>query len=81
VQRGLDLLRAVPAWAWLTAIVVASGVFRSVIGRGIAAPFIFVDELIWSEMARGIADEGRALLRGEPDPGYSLVYPLLLAPA
>jgi hypothetical protein len=81
VQRGLDLLRAVPAWAWLAAIVVASAAFRAVIGRGIAAPFIFVDELIWSEMARGIADEGRPLLRGEPDPGYSLVYPLLLSPA
>ncbi|MFO7571271.1 MAG: glycosyltransferase family 39 protein [Gaiellaceae bacterium] len=81
VSRGLDLLGRIPVWAWLTAIVVASSVFRAVIGRGIAAPFIFVDELIWSEIARGIADEGEPLLRGEPDPGYSLVYPLLLSPA
>jgi hypothetical protein len=39
-----------------------------------------VDELIWSEVARGIADEGEPLLRDEPDPGYSLVYPLLISP-
>lgn len=68
-------------WAWLAAIVVSSAVFRAVVGRGIVAPFVFVDELIWSEVARGIADEGRPLLRGEPDPGYSLVYPLLVSPA
>ena len=77
----LDLRRRVPIWAWLAAIVVGSTVFRSIIGRGMAAPFIFVDELIWSEIARGIADAGEPLLRGEPDPGYSLVYPLLLSPA
>jgi len=74
-------LRRVPSWAWLTAIVVGSAAFRAVIGRGMVAPFILVDELIWSEVARGIADAGEPLLRGEPDPGYSLVYPLLLSPA
>jgi hypothetical protein len=79
--RGLDLLRRVPAWAWLAAIVVGSAAFRAVVARGLVAPFIFVDELIWSEIARGIADEGRPLLRGEPDPGYSVLYPLLASPA
>ena len=74
------LLRRIPAWAWLAAIVLASTAFRAVIGRGIAAPFIFVDELIWSEIARGIADDGEPLLRGVPDPGYSIVYPLVLSP-
>ena len=39
-----------------------------------------VDELIWSEVARGIADAGEPLLRDEPDPGYSIVYPLLISP-
>jgi hypothetical protein len=51
-----------------------------VLARDIVAPFIFVDEVIWSEIARGLADAGEPLLRGEPDPGYSVVYPLLVSP-
>jgi Dolichyl-phosphate-mannose-protein mannosyltransferase len=74
-------LRSVPPWVWLTAIVLSSAAFRAVLGRGMVAPFILVDELIWSELARGIADAGAPLLRDEPNPGYSLVYPLLLSPA
>ena len=74
-------LRRVPAWAWLTAIVAGSVLARAILVRGIVAPFIFVDELIWSELARGIADAGKPLLRDQPDPGYSVVYPLLISPA
>ncbi len=70
----------VPVWLWLTAIVVGSIVFRATIGRGIVAPFIMVDEVIWAELGRGIADAGEPLLRGEPDPGYSVLYPLVLSP-
>jgi hypothetical protein len=54
---------------------------RAILVRGIVAPFIFVDEVIWSELARGIADAGKPLLRDQPDPGYSVVYPLLISPA
>jgi hypothetical protein len=74
-------LARIPTWAWLTAIVVGSAVFRAVLARDIVAPFIMVDEIIWSEVARGIADAGEPLLRGRPDPGYSPVYPLLISPA
>jgi len=74
-------LRRVPAWAWLAAIVVVSAAFRAVLGRGIVAPFIMVDEVIWSEVARGLADAGEPLLRDQPDPGYSIFYPLLISPA
>lgn len=73
-------LRRIPTWVWLAAIVATSTIFRAVIGRGIVAPFIMVDEVIWSEVARGIADAGEPLLRGEPESGYSIVYPLLLSP-
>lgn len=76
--RGLA--RRTPAWAWLSGIVAVSAAFRAIVGRGIDAPFIFVDELIWAELARGLADAGEAQLRGEPNPGYSLVYPALLSP-
>ena len=74
-------LRRVPVWAWLAAIVVGSATFRAVLGHGIVAPFIMVDEVIWSEVARGLADAGEPLLRDEPDPGYSILYPLLISPA
>ncbi len=73
-------LRRVPAWVWLAAIVVGSATLRIVLGRGIVAPFIMVDEVIWSEVARGLADAGEPLLRDQPDPGYSIVYPLLISP-
>jgi hypothetical protein len=73
-------LRSVPAWAWLTAIVVGSSLFRAVLGRDLVAPFVMVDEVIWSEVARGFADAGEPLIRDQPDPGYSPVYPLLLSP-
>jgi hypothetical protein len=73
-------IRGLPVWAWLSAIVVGSAIFRAAIGRDIVAPFIMVDEVIWAEIARGLADAGEPLLRGQPDPGYSIVYPLLISP-
>jgi hypothetical protein len=75
-----DALRRIPAWAWLAAIVGASTAVRAWLATGLVAPFIMVDEIIWSEVARGIADAGEPLLRDEPDPGYSIVYPLLISP-
>jgi Dolichyl-phosphate-mannose-protein mannosyltransferase len=74
-------LARVPTWAWLAAIVVGSAVLRALLARQLVAPFIMVDEIIWSEIARGIADAGEPLLRDQPDPGYSVVYPLLISPA
>ncbi|HEU5489925.1 MAG TPA: hypothetical protein VFU84_03950, partial [Gaiellaceae bacterium] len=73
-------LRRIPSWAWLAAIVVVSTVFRAALARDMVAPFILVDEVIWSEIARGIAGAGEPLIRDEPDPGYSIVYPLLISP-
>ena len=75
----VDRARRVPAWAWLAGIVLASIVFRWWYGRGMIAPFIMVDELIYSELARSLAAGHGLEVRGEP---YlvSLLYPLLLAP-
>ncbi len=75
-----NALRRIPAWAWLAAIVAASTLLRAILARDLVAPFIMVDEIIWSEVARGIADAGEPLLRDAPDPGYSIVYPLLISP-
>jgi len=74
-------LRRIPVWVWLAAIVVGSAAIRAFLARDIVAPFIMVDEVIWSELARGIAASAEPLVRGEPDTGYSVVYPVLISPA
>ena len=73
-------LRRIPTWAWLATIVVGSTVVRAILARDLVAPFIMVDEIVWSELGRGIADTGEPLLRDEPELGYSIVYPLLISP-
>jgi hypothetical protein len=79
--RALAFVRAVPVWAWLSAIVAVSALVRFAFAQRIAAPWIVVDELIYSELARSVADDGRLLIRGEPSYGYGVVYPLLISPA
>ena len=76
-----DRLRAVPAWAWLAAIVIVSFALRALLARSIVAPFILVDELVYSELAKSLADSGQRLVRGVPATGYGVVYPALIAPA
>jgi hypothetical protein len=72
---------AIPAWAWLAGIVVVSAAVRIALGRHMVAPWIMVDELIYSELAKSFAEHGRFLVRGEASTGYGFVYPVLLAPA
>ena len=74
-------MRAVPAWAWLCAIVVVSASVRYVLARRVVAPWIMVDELIYSELAKSFAATGHFLVRGQPSGGYGLVYPVVIAPA
>ena len=75
-------MRAVPVWAALGGIVLVSAVLRVWLGRRMVAPWIFVDELIYSELAKSFAAHGHFLLRGEPaGASYGFVYPVLIAPA
>jgi len=73
--------RAVPAWAWLVAIVIVSFVVRLALAHRIVSPWIMVDELIYSELAKSLASEGHFLVRNVPSNGYGFVYPALIAPA
>jgi hypothetical protein len=73
--------RRVPAWAWLVAIVVGSFAARAWLARGMLGPFIMVDELIYSELGRSLADGGELLVRDVSSPGYGIVYPALISPA
>ncbi len=77
----LARVRAVPAWAWLTGIVVLSVLVRLALARRMVAPWIMVDELLYSELAKSFAEHGRFLVRGVPSEGLGVVYPVLIAPA
>ncbi len=45
------------------------------------APWIMVDEIVYSELAKNVAAHGQFLVRGVPSHGYGFVYPVLIAPA
>ena len=77
----LAAVRAVPVWAWLAGIVVASTLIRYALGRRIVAPWIMIDELIYSELAKSFAASGHFLIRGEASNVYGFVYPVLISPA
>jgi len=76
-----DRLAAIPAWAWLGGIVVLSAGLRLWLVRGMVAPFVFVDEAIYAELARSLADGEGYAVREVTVSGYSLLYPALIAPA
>ena len=78
VRRRVE---AVPAWAWLIGLVALSFGFRAWLARGMPAPFIMVDELIYSELAKSFAATGDFAIRGTPTRGYGVVYPVLISPA
>ncbi len=71
----------VPAWLWVGAVVACSAGVRIALGRQIAAPWIMVDELVYSELAKSFAAGGHFEIRGVPSTGYGFVYPALIAPA
>lgn len=74
-------LATVPAWTWLTGIVVVSALVRIALAHRIVTPWIMVDELVYSELAKSLAAQGEFLVRGVPSNGYGFVYPALIAPA
>jgi hypothetical protein len=77
---GRVIARA-PTWIWLAALVVVSAAFRFQLSRDSPGPWIFVDELIYSELAKSLATGGDLLIRDVPASGYGVVYPLLISPA
>jgi dolichyl-phosphate-mannose-protein mannosyltransferase len=78
---SLALVRAVPTWAWLTAIVAVSASIRFALAQRMPAPWIMVDELIYSELAKSFAASGHFLIRDQPASAYGFVYPIVIAPA
>jgi len=71
----------IPVWLWLAGLVLVSAGFRYGLSRRVVAPWIMVDELIYSELAKSFAATGTFLIRDVHHGAYGIVYPLLIAPA
>ena len=78
--RGARLLRLWPMWLWLGALYAVSVVVQLALGLRLVSPWIMVDELVYSDMARSFAAGGHFLIRGVHG-NYGFVYPLLISPA
>jgi hypothetical protein len=65
----------------LTGLLIAAFVVRLVLAERIATPWIMVDELIYSELAKSFADSGDFMIRGTSSGFRNLAYPALIAPA
>lgn len=76
-----ERLSARQAGLLLIGIVVVVAAVRLWLVRGMVAPFIFVDELIYSELAKSIVAGDGFSIRGSAADGYSVTYPLLISPA
>ena len=73
--------RAVPAWAWVGTLVVCSTAVRFAFARHMIGPWIMIDEIVYSELAKSFAASGSFAIRGVPTGGYGVVYPVLMSPA
>ena len=80
-EESIAVARSLPAWFWLASLVLASTIVRWGFGRRMVAPWIMVDELVYSELAKSFAATGHFLVRDEPSGSYGFVYPLLVSPA
>ena len=79
--RRRTLAIAHPAVAWLTGLVVISTLVRFALTWLIPVPWIFADELKYSELAKSFAATGSFAIRDVPGLGLSPLYPLLISPA
>ena len=77
----VSAVRAIPAWGWLTLLVAVSAVIRYSLSRQAVAPWIMVDELIYSELAKSFASSGQFLIRDHSTAAYGVIYPALISPA
>jgi hypothetical protein len=72
----------VPTWALLTALVAVSTLARFLVAIRNPAPWIFDDELKYSDLARSLGRTGHFAIRSVPGlHGFGPVYPTLIAPA
>jgi hypothetical protein len=73
---------AARAAVWLSGVIAASIAVRIATAHATVAPFIFPDELIYTELARGFTEDGSFTVAGAPFSAWSYgpLYPVLIAP-
>ncbi len=81
LDRLSDAVAAVPVWVWLALLVAVSAAIRFVLSRSSPAPWIFVDELIYSELSKSFAAGEGLAIRDVVTGSYGFVYPVLISPA
>jgi hypothetical protein len=85
LRRGrltLATLDAAPAAAFALALAcLVSVLVRVYLARKIVTPWIMIDELVYSELAKSFAAGGDFLIRGQPAHVANVVYPVLISPA
>jgi Dolichyl-phosphate-mannose-protein mannosyltransferase len=81
VTVGRPRVGGLPPWVWLAGIVAASAAVHIALAHRVVTPWIMVDELVYSELAKSLAVNGHFLVRGVPSNGYGFVYPAVIAPA
>ena len=85
-ERIAAIARSLPRWrvgpeVALPVIVALSASLWTVLSAETTIPRVLGDELIYSGLGKSLALHGSYLLRGDPDTGHSLLYPLLISPA
>jgi len=81
VQRSLSGVTRPSAVVGLTAIVSVAAAVRVLLARPETEPKVFGDEVIYTQLAKNIAQHGVPLLGGQVEIGYSVLYPAFLSPA
>lgn len=65
----------------LVGVIALSAVLRFALAWWLPVPWIFADELIYSELAKSLAATGTFSVRDVPGLGYGPLYPILISPA
>ena len=79
--RVARFARSVPVAIWLACLVAVATLLQLPFIRSVAAPWVFPDEIIYSELAKSFAASGSFAVRDEPLLSYGVLYSLLISPA
>jgi hypothetical protein len=80
--RTVSRVAALPTWLLLAGVMAVAFVVRLVYALKDPAPWIFHDELAYSELAKSFAATGHFAIRDVPGTGgFGVLYPILISPA
>src|SRR6058998_3898288 len=81
LPRMRDVVTAPRVVATLAGVIALSAVLRFALAWWLPVPWIFADELVFSELAKSFAATGTFSMREVPGLGYGPLYPILISPA